>query len=78
MSRIWAGSGVHPAVIKTAIVQHGGMVGSDIRDEQIERLQNYYLEKGRHPREVVQCILKAVMQKPAYIPGPLAGLTALL
>ena len=50
------------------------MVGSDIRDAQIERLQNYYLEKGRHPREVAQDIPKAVMQKPAYIPGHWQGL----
>lgn len=70
---------VHPAVINTAIVKNEAMVGDNITDEQIVRLQSYYQNKGCHPRKVAEDILAAVKgNKAALYTGPLANFTALM
>ncbi len=56
---------VYPGVINTAIVQHNDMMA--IPREQIERLQQHYIEKGDSPDVVAQAIVKGVSAGHSYI-----------
>ncbi|GLX80608.1 SDR family NAD(P)-dependent oxidoreductase [Thalassotalea eurytherma] len=70
---------VHPAVINTAIVKNTGMIGSDITAEQLERLQNYYVNHGAHPSVVANDIVRAVVRgQQVLYTGPNGKVTNLI
>lgn len=56
---------VHPGVINTAIVQHNDMMA--IPAEQVERLQQHYVDKGAAPSVVAKAILKGVKKNKGNI-----------
>ena len=68
---------VHPGVINTAIVTHDDR--SDLPREQVERLQQYYRDKGAHPSVVARDIVAGVKAgRPNIFTGPGTGLAPVL
>ena len=68
---------VYPGVINTAIVQHNDMMA--MPREQVERLQQHYIDKGDSPDVVAQAIVKGVSAGDSYIfTGPGTTIAPLL
>lgn len=70
---------VHPGIINTPIVQNRAMIGSSITDNQVQRLQKHYEDKGCHPRDVADDIIRAVERdKRVVYTGPSAALAGFI
>ncbi len=68
---------VHPGVINTAIVQHPEL--TTVPEEQVQRLQAYYQEKGAAPSTVAADVVAAVRAGTTNVyTGEGVSLTALL
>jgi NAD(P)-dependent dehydrogenase (short-subunit alcohol dehydrogenase family) len=56
---------VHPGIIKTTILQHNDRMA--IPAEQLQRLQQYYIDNGVAPSVVAQDILNGIKKKKSNI-----------
>ncbi|MFI8608092.1 SDR family NAD(P)-dependent oxidoreductase [Pseudomonas sp. NPDC077649] len=64
-----------PGVINTPIVANRNNIAASVSDEQLGRLQNYYLRKGCSPDLVAESMVRAVKEgRDLILVGPFARL----